>query len=89
MLGEYTLIPARDAGAVILFMQRGRVLAAATAYDAEHAEVTARVLLRKLAPLFDSVILAPFHHGEESRTRHPGKEARREIKRAYKEGLIS
>ncbi len=88
MLGEYTLIPARDAGAVILFMEHGRVLAAATAYDAEHAEVTARVLLRQLAQ-FDSVLIAPFHHGEEPRTRCPGKEARREIKRAYKEGLIS
>jgi hypothetical protein len=88
MLGAYTLIPVHYAGVLIQFMEHGKVLAVATAYDdAEYADITARVLLQKFEQ-FDSVLIVPFKYGEEIQ-RRPGKEARKAIKKAYKEGIIS
>lgn len=84
MLNQMT--PAREAGAMIQFLQHGRVLAITPAWDANHAEITARVLLRTFEQ-FDCVIIAPYQHRKEIE-RRPGKEARKAIKRAYKEGLI-
>ena len=85
MLGKYTIIPATDAEALIEFMERGRVLAVATAYVGLHAELTARILLREL-PQFDSVFIVPFQPEPQSRRLH--KEARRQARQAYKDGII-
>ena len=84
MLGTYTFIPVKDAGVLIKFMKNGRVLAVSTAYDDKaYAEITARVLLRQFNQ-FDGVLISPYRHGQELPERR-SKEARREMKRAYKE----
>jgi hypothetical protein len=84
-LGERALIPIGDAGALLELMQHGRVLAVATAHNEEHAAVKADLLLL-LYPQFDGVMIVP--PSRQSTTGRLSRQARREAKRAYKEGLL-
>lgn len=82
------MVRVEDAETLIKFLCHGRVVACTLAYDMEHAELTGRILLRGLEQC-DSVLIVPFENGHEVRDARFAKEARRDMKNAYKEGLIS